>query len=178
MLAGEGRVDQVRRVLEQGANVNARMLGRTALTEAARHGHAGVVELLIARGEAAPEEARRADNKHLITRAMGLGELACDDVSSVASTLCRGQQLLLCSDGLCDVLSDVEIARIMAQEADLEVKLDRLVTGAVEAGGADNITAVLAAADDDAPEPASVTPLPAVAIARPDGYTAYFKPGE
>lgn len=50
MLAGEGRTDQVRRVLEKGADVNARMFGWSALTEAARHGYLEVVELLIEHG--------------------------------------------------------------------------------------------------------------------------------
>lgn len=136
------------------------------------------VELLIARGEASPEEARRQDNKHLITRAMGLNHLTAEDVPVLQGTLCRGQQLLLCSDGLSDIVSGVEIAAVMATDAGPEEKLDELVGRAVAAGGADNITAVLATADDGAPDPASVPPVPAVAIARPDGSTAYFKPGE
>lgn len=136
------------------------------------------VELLIARGEASPEEASRQDNKHLITRAMGLNGLTAEEVPSVRGTLCRGQQLLLCSDGLSDIVSGVEIASVMATGAGPDEKLDELVGRAVAAGGADNITAVLATADDAAPDPAGIPEVPAVAIARPDGSTAYFKPGE
>ena len=51
LAAGEGRLDAVRYLLDQGANVNARdERGRTALTEAAFYGNASVVKELILRG--------------------------------------------------------------------------------------------------------------------------------
>ncbi|MES1943956.1 protein phosphatase [Salinisphaera sp. PC39] len=134
------------------------------------------VERLIASGEATPQDAGNRNNKHLITRAMGLSDLRAEDVPTLQGTLCRGQQLLLCSDGLSDMLAGTEIAGVLATDATPEDKLETLVGRAVEAGGADNITAVLVTADDDAPETAA--PLPAVSIARPDGSTEYYGPGE
>lgn len=137
------------------------------------------VEALLASGEITPEEARLRNDTHVITRAMGLEDpLRTDEVPSLSGTLCRGQQLLLCSDGLSDVLSGADIAAVMAAAADPAEQLDELVGRAVDGGGADNITAVLATADDGAPAPDAVSPLPAVSVAHPDGFSRYFPPGE
>jgi protein phosphatase len=51
---------------------------------------------------------------------------------------------LLCSDGLSGMLTDPQIAEILLQNRDLDTACDRLIVAANEAGGADNITAVLA----------------------------------
>lgn len=134
------------------------------------------VERQLARGEITPDQARRSGEKHVITRAMGRNHLDADEVPVLRGTLGRGQRLLLCSDGLSDMLSGVEIAAIMAADEDAETTLDRLVGRAVEAGGADNITAVLVAAGDDAPAAAGLEQTPAVSIARADGYSEYFPP--
>ena len=55
-----------------------------------------------------------------------------------------GDVLLLCSDGLTDMLSDEQIAVILMAELDPEQAARRLVAGANEQGGKDNITAVVA----------------------------------
>jgi len=52
--------------------------------------------------------------------------------------------LLLCSDGLSDMLADEQIAAILRAELDPEQAARRLLTGANEQGGTDNITAVVA----------------------------------
>lgn len=139
------------------------------------HSH---VENLLANGDISLEESEQRSDRHLITRAMGLGDLQVADVPVIGGTLCRGQQLLLCSDGLNDVLSGTELATVMAAPMDGAGKLDELVGRAVKAGGKDNITAVMVTAGDDAPAPESVTPLPAVSVARVDGYTRYYRPGD
>lgn len=134
------------------------------------------VERLIARGEIAPEQAYTAKNRHLLTQAMGLAELNAEQVPSVGGTLCRGQQLLLCSDGLSDVVSGTEIAKVMSSDASPKNKAAALVGLAVDAEGKDNITVVLVSADAQAPTPESVTLPPAVSIARTDGTSQYFPP--
>lgn len=133
------------------------------------------VELLLERGEITPEEARDHKDRHLITRAMGLNHLRAEEVPSLHGTLCRGQQLLLCSDGLSDVLPGTEIAAVMATETGPDDKLGALIGRAVEARGADNITAVLATADDDAPAADTVSSPPAVSVARADGFSEYHR---
>lgn len=132
------------------------------------------VERLLEKGEITPEEVHRRADTHLITRAMGLNHLDAGDVPVLHGTLCRGQRLLLCSDGLTDMLPGPEIAEIMAGETAPGEQLDVLIERALAAGGADNITAVVASADDDAPAPDTVAPIPAVAVARPDGFSEYY----
>lgn len=124
------------------------------------------VELLLEKGEITPEEARYRTDTHLITRAMGLNHLDAGEVPMLNGTLCRGQRLLLCSDGLTDMLPGTEIAEVLAGAPEPAEQLDALIERALEAGGADNITAVMASADDEAPAPDTVPPLPAVAVAR------------
>lgn len=80
--------------------------------------------------------------KNIVTRALGIDdevdlevhdhEVAADDV------------FLLCSDGLTDMLSDVEIEAVLAGEDPLELKATRLIAGANEHGGKDNVSVILA----------------------------------
>jgi protein phosphatase len=55
-----------------------------------------------------------------------------------------GDRLLLCSDGVSDVLADAEIAAILSTEADAERCAALLVDHALAAGARDNVTAVVA----------------------------------
>ena len=55
-----------------------------------------------------------------------------------------GDVLLLCSDGLSDMIADEQIAAILRAELDPEQAARQLLTGANEQGGTDNITAVVA----------------------------------
>lgn len=57
-----------------------------------------------------------------------------------------GDQLLLCTDGLNDMVGDEEIANILKQTSASQAVCDRLVAAALERGGKDNVTVVLAAA--------------------------------
>jgi protein phosphatase len=56
-----------------------------------------------------------------------------------------GDQLLLCTDGLTDMLSDEDIASILQTSASPQSACDRLIGAALENGGHDNVTVVLAA---------------------------------
>jgi protein phosphatase len=55
-----------------------------------------------------------------------------------------GDVILLCSDGLSDMLADEQIVAILMAELDPEQAARRLVAGANEQGGKDNVTAVVA----------------------------------
>jgi serine/threonine protein phosphatase PrpC len=59
-------------------------------------------------------------------------------------TLASGDQLLLCTDGLTDLVSDTQIAAILESAATAQVACDQLVAAALEAGGKDNVTLVIA----------------------------------
>jgi protein phosphatase len=89
----------------------------------------------------APPEVR-ARHGHIITRALG-GKQPGVIVDLRAEPWQPGDRFLLCSDGLHGLLSDEEMARTIESAPDLDCAVVRLVKRANEAGGHDNITAVL-----------------------------------
>ena len=99
------------------------------------------VQELVDRGMLAPEEARRHPQRSLVTRAVqGV------DVPPDTRTLdCRpGDRLLLCSDGLSDVVDDPDIARTLVGFPDRGQCARQLVKLAHAAGAPDNVTVVIA----------------------------------
>jgi protein phosphatase len=58
--------------------------------------------------------------------------------------LADGDRLLLCTDGLTDMVDDAEISRILQQHADPKFACEKLVERAIDHGGRDNVTVVLA----------------------------------
>ena len=116
------------------------------------HDHS-YVQHLIDSGTLSVEDARNHPFRNRITRAVGVDEdIECDIFSVELESLEVGY-LLLCSDGLCGVLlpediyalvsSDLDIDVVLDTEAELGDKTKRLIAAANEAGGPDNITAVL-----------------------------------
>jgi protein phosphatase len=98
---------------------------------------------LIERGEIRVEDAPQHPHYGILTRALGVGS----DVEIDATTLDieEGDRLLLCSDGLVNELSLTEIASIMIRDdKDLSSMAADLVKRAVDNGGRDNVSAVLA----------------------------------
>jgi protein phosphatase len=113
--------------------------------------HTLVAELVRA-GAVSAEEARRHPHRHVVTNVLG-GDHAGVRVDVLRGTLEAGDVLLLCSDGLTDMLDDQRIATVLATEPDLEQACRRLVREANEAGGKDNITAIVARFDPIDGEP-------------------------
>jgi protein phosphatase len=105
-----------------------------------------VVAEMLNRGAIQPEEARRSPFRHIVTNVLG-GEHAGVRVEVQRVHLESGDVLLLCTDGLTDMLEDRKIAAVLAEEADPEGACVRLVQEANEAGGRDNVTAVVARFD-------------------------------
>ena len=93
-----------------------------------------------------PEEAAASGNRNLVTRALGVEDTVLLDVREV-DVLCD-DQLLLCSDGLNDMVRDDEIAEILAADVTLDAKCQRLVGLANERGGRDNISVVIVKAHE------------------------------
>ena len=91
-------------------------------------------------GRMTPTEARTHPKHTLITRALGLGRDVAVDVKRMR--LLAGDRILLCSDGLTDMLEDGEIAPILATGSPAETAWD-LVEAANQAGGQDNISVVV-----------------------------------
>ncbi|MEX2328511.1 MAG: Stp1/IreP family PP2C-type Ser/Thr phosphatase [Nitriliruptoraceae bacterium] len=111
-----------------------------------------LVQHLVDEGQITPDEAVNHPQRSIITRAIGVS----DDVEPDSMTLEMQPDdvLLLCSDGLTGVVDDTTIADELASGDDLAQILSRLVEKANEAGGPDNVTAVLLRDEDpDAPRP-------------------------
>jgi protein phosphatase len=100
----------------------------------------------VAAGRVSAEAARRDPRRNVLTHALGTQSRLDSSLPSIFEvTLLPGDRLLLCSDGLYDVLDDVDIGRALrGQEA--ERAADALVALAKERGTRDNATAVVAAA--------------------------------
>jgi protein phosphatase len=89
-----------------------------------------------------PEEAENWPHKNVIVRALGMKESVQVDILSEAPRI--GDTYMLCSDGLTGMLKDDQIAHVMLTERDLDRAVERLIQGANEEGGVDNISVVLA----------------------------------
>lgn len=101
-----------------------------------------LVEAMIRTGEIGREEARNHPNKNVITRAVGTNRLVLADFFEIQIN--EGDVLLLCSDGLSNMLEDDEIFSIVQKNADsMEEAGKELVDQANENGGKDNIGIVL-----------------------------------
>ncbi|WP_415004872.1 PP2C family protein-serine/threonine phosphatase [Aeromicrobium sp.] len=100
-----------------------------------------VVQEMIDAGEIDSDEARVHPERHVITRA--IGAMPDSPPEFVLIPVVGGSRLLLCSDGLSGELSDAAIERILRDGEPPSVAVARLVAGAVEAGGHDNVTAVV-----------------------------------
>lgn len=98
---------------------------------------------LARQGAIRPEEVRGHRFQHMVTNVLGGNDPGVRaEVHKLE--LAAGDVLLLCSDGLTDMLRDDRITAILGAEADPRVTCEKLVAEANAAGGRDNITAVVA----------------------------------
>lgn len=100
--------------------------------------HSRVMEM-VRSGEISLEEAREHIDRNTITRAIGYHGLP--DFFRV--TVQPGMRILLCTDGLTNMVSDAELAQHLQSETDGGVLCDKLIDRANENGGDDNITVML-----------------------------------
>lgn len=91
----------------------------------------------VAKGELSPEEAATHPQRHMLMRTLGLTRFV--NIDEVEVPLQEGDRILLCSDGLNEMLSDTEIGETLAEGTPDEVVWE-LVEMANDAGGVDNIT--------------------------------------
>jgi serine/threonine protein phosphatase PrpC len=99
-----------------------------------------IVAEQVKAGVLTPEQARRSIHRHVITRALGGQGEAQPDL--LTETVQQDDIYLLCSDGLTEMVEDREIGKIL-KDADPGEAVTRLLGAANEAGGVDNITAVV-----------------------------------
>lgn len=101
-----------------------------------------LVEEKILRGEIERKDAKNHPEKNVITRALGAAEQAVPDFFEVDLEV--GDYILLCSDGLTNMVEDPVIKEtVLNQEAALKDKAETLIHLANEGGGRDNISLVL-----------------------------------
>ena len=100
-----------------------------------------LVEEMIRRGGLDREAARLHPDKNIITRAVGVKEEVEVDFFRVA--LLRDDTILLCSDGLSNMVEDEQIRLIVSGQRDIVEKTEELIKAANENGGTDNISAIL-----------------------------------
>ncbi len=100
-----------------------------------------VVQQLVDEGVITPEEARSHPRRNEITRVLGYSADAQPDLLQVK--LYAGDNILLCSDGLCGVLEDSKIARTVLESADPQQACAELTAQANLAGGPDNISVII-----------------------------------
>jgi protein phosphatase len=111
-----------------------------------------IVQEQLERGAITREQARRALNRNVLTRAVGIDPVVTADICTTAAQ--PGDVFLLCSDGLTDMLRDDAIEFILRSSADdPRAAADRLVDAANAAGGFDNISVVVGLIRTDAKEP-------------------------
>ena len=107
-----------------------------------------LVNELVKSGEISEEMAVNHPRKNILTRSVGMPGTVEVDVSTYIWQL--KDRLLLCSDGLTNMLSEEMIETIVNQEGTLSDKVTELINQANEAGGADNITVLLIEFKEDA----------------------------
>jgi len=104
------------------------------------HDHS-LVGRLVELGQLTRDGAATHPQKNVLYRA--IGQPGVLEVEIHVRTISDGERLLLCSDGLWGMVSDTEMADIITTAPSLQAACDRLIAAANEAGGQDNITAIL-----------------------------------
>jgi serine/threonine protein phosphatase PrpC len=101
-----------------------------------------VVQAMVEKGQLTQNEARFHPRKHFITRALGVEDTVdCDYGEQI---LKKGERLLICTDGLTNMIETDDIYKII-QSVDTELVPERLIHEANMVGGSDNITVVIIA---------------------------------
>jgi len=133
-LAGNGKA-----VLLNEGDSRAYHITRDGITRITRD-HS-LVEDMVQRGELTREQARNHPHKNLITRALGAEPVLLADCFD--QNVAPGDYLLLCSDGLSNVVTDQEILYEVIHGGEDEACCQRLLDVALHRGAPDNVTVVL-----------------------------------
>lgn len=107
--------------------------------------HSYVAEL-IKNGTIKPEEASKHPQKNLITRAIGTGESIDVDINVL--DIKNGDYILMCTDGLSNMLNEDEILNVVKSDKKIEERCSELIDLANNKGGYDNITVIVVEVDE------------------------------
>ena len=100
-----------------------------------------LVQMMVDRGELTPEVARTYPGKNYITRAIGTDTMVESDIFHLDVE--RGDSLLLCSDGLSNLMDDQEILFEVVHGVNKQYCCQRLLDIAKNRGAPDNVTSIL-----------------------------------
>ena len=100
-----------------------------------------VVARMVEVGQLTPEEALTHKNRNVLYRALGQGENL--EVETYIQSLQANNHLLICSDGLWNMVPDGEIVRLLSGTTSLDASVEQFIDLANHNGGDDNITAIL-----------------------------------
>lgn len=101
-----------------------------------------VVQMMVDRGELTPETAKAYPGKNFITRAVGTDPVVMCDIFH--EEMKKGDFILLCSDGLSNLMDDQEILFEVVHGVNKQHCCKRLLNIAISRGAPDNVTSVLA----------------------------------
>jgi PPM family protein phosphatase len=99
------------------------------------------VQELVNEGVITSDDARKHPQKNIVTRALGIDRYVAVDVFS--HDLRQGDRFLLCSDGLVDEVTDIDITEILQNNPQPTDAATALVAAANDAGGRDNTTVIV-----------------------------------
>jgi protein phosphatase len=119
-----------------------------------------LAEERMRQGELTEEEAAVHPQRHILTRALGIGPDVDADMWELQ--LQSGDRILLCSDGLSNEVSTEEMGQVLVTQTDPQLAARELVDLANQRGGSDNITVVVVdvLVGEEGPSPSSViTPV-------------------
>ncbi len=96
-------------------------------------------------GELTEEEAMHHPQRNIIGRDLGseYHQIGDNFIETATFQLLPNSTLLLCSDGLCDMITSSQMKYVLAQNLSVEDKVQKLIQSALDAGGKDNVTVVL-----------------------------------
>ncbi|WP_437475890.1 protein phosphatase 2C domain-containing protein [Sorangium sp. So ce1014] len=132
-----------RLLLAQVGDSRAYLLRSGALTQVTRD--QTLVQSLLDSGKLRPEEAATFEHRGVMLQALGLRQHLSIALSAVE--LRRGDTLLLCTDGLSDLIDDPRIAAVLDAHPDPREASSALIDAALAAGGHDNVTVLVARFD-------------------------------
>jgi PPM family protein phosphatase len=123
------------------------------------------VERMLSQGLLTPEEARNHPEAHVLVQALGgtphVQKSFKPEVWNEPLELRRGDVVLLCSDGLYDLIEDSELHPLI-ESLDYRTAVERLIDTANERGGTDNITVIVLVAGQPEVPTATTAPIPRV----------------
>jgi serine/threonine protein phosphatase PrpC len=104
------------------------------------HDHS-LVEEMVREGALTEQQAREHALRHIITRAVGIDPVL--EVDFYTLRLAAGDRMLLCSDGLSDMVPEEALRDILRREESAQAAVEALIAEANRRGGRDNITAIV-----------------------------------